>query len=80
MDLSKKVHPIFATMEYPSGDKTWKEEEGESYFERCAREFTAAALSNPNLTSDPAFTAQKGIQVALELERQLKLLTEVKKG
>ncbi len=82
MRQNKKVHPVYTILDHSNpGGKETIVIDGESYFDRCVREFTAAQLSNNaafELTDESI--VQKSIQISLEIERQLNILTEVKKG
>jgi hypothetical protein len=85
MDKNKKVYPVCSSIDYADGSKEIQHYEGESYFERCVREFTASLLtkeSMANIRSNNYIPSMVGmaIQTALEVERQLKILNEVKKG
>jgi len=80
MDRNKQVHPMLGSLEFGSGEKTFYEDQGETYFERSVREYTAALLSNGVTYESREVLVGEAIKTALEVDRQLKLLEEVKKN
>jgi hypothetical protein len=87
MDKNQPVYPMIGTIEYPDGSTMRYECPGETYFQRCAREFTASALQKTIGTVDihnhDDIDIKKacsiGVKAAMELQRQLEEIENVSK-